>query len=91
MNINWTVRIKNPIWWAQIAAAIVMPLIVGMGYEWQDMTSWGTLLGTLCAAVQNPVVLMSMLATLWAAITDPTTKGMGDSAQAMAYDKPKED
>lgn len=91
MSINWKVRIKNPLWWAQIAAAIVMPLIVGMGYEWQDMTSWGTLLDTLWAAVQNPVVLMSMLATLWAAITDPTTKGMGDSAQAMAYDKPKQD
>ncbi|WP_353939257.1 phage holin, partial [uncultured Anaerotruncus sp.] len=23
MKINWTVRIKNPLWWAQMACAVV--------------------------------------------------------------------
>lgn len=89
MNINWKVRIKNPIWWVQIVIAIVMPLILGMGYEWQDMTSWATLLDTLWAAVQNPVVFVAMLTSAWAAIIDPTTAGVGDSAQAMTYAAPK--
>ena len=49
MNINWHVRINNPLWWTQVAAAIVMPLVLGMGYEWTDMTSWATLGHTLLA------------------------------------------
>ena len=90
MNINWKVRIKNPVWWAQVALAIVMPLILGMGYEWQDMTSWAALGKTLWVAVQNPVVFVAMLASAWAAVTDPTTKGVGDSPRAMTYDEPKD-
>ena len=26
MNINWKVRIKNPVFWAQVAVAIVAPI-----------------------------------------------------------------
>lgn len=90
MKINWEVRIKNPVWWAQVAASIVLPLVVGMGATWEDMTSWETLLSTIAAALGNPVVVVTMLASLWAAVTDPTTKGLGDSAQAMTYETPKE-
>lgn len=89
MNINWTVRINNPMWWAQVVCAIVLPLIIGVGAEWADMTSWNTLASTLLQAIQNPVVVVSMLASLWTAVTDPTTKGVGDSIQAMTYEKPK--
>lgn len=90
MKINWKVRFKNPVWWAQLAIAIVMPLILGMGYAWEDMTSWVTLGETLWAAVQNPVVFVAMLTSAWGVITDPTTAGLGDSEQAMTYETPKE-
>lgn len=89
MQINWTVRIKNPVWWAQLACSIVLPLIIGMGASWEEMTSWATLGSTILGALQNPVVVVAMLASVWATITDPTTKGLGDSAQAMTYDEPK--
>ena len=89
MNINWTVRVNNPMWWAQVVCAIVLPLIIGVDAEWADMTSWNTLASTLLQAIQNPVVVVSMLASLWTAVTDPTTKGVGDSIQAMTYEKPK--
>ena len=89
MNINWTVRINNPMWWAQVIASIALPLIVGVGMSWEDMTSWTTLGSTLLAAMGNPVVVVSMLVSLWNTVTDPTTEGIGDSAQAMTYDKPK--
>lgn len=91
LNINWQVRLKNPMWWVQVIVAIVMPLILGMGYEWQDMTSWATLFSTIWAALQNPVVVVTMLTSLWAAVTDPTTKGFKDSHQAMTYEKPRDD
>lgn len=88
-NINWTVRVNNPMWWAQVVASIVLPLIVGVGMEWSDMTSWATLGDTLLTALGNPVVVVSMLVSLWNTITDPTTKGVGDSEQARTYTHPK--
>lgn len=89
MKINWKVRFRNPVWWAQLANAIVMPLILGMGYAWEDMTSWVKLGETLLAAVQNPVVFLAMLTGAWCVVTDPTTAGLGDSKQAMSYEVPK--
>ena len=90
MNINWKVRTNNWVWWAQVICAIVLPLIVGTGAKWEEMTSWALLGKTLLEALKNPVVVVSMIASLWTAITDPTTKGIGDSEQAMTYVKPKE-
>ena len=91
MQINWLVRIRNPMWWVQVVASIVMPLIVGMGSNWEAMTSWPLLGSTILSALQNQVGVMTMLVSLWGAITDPTTKGFGDSSLAMTYEKPKDD
>lgn len=88
-KINWTVRIHNPVWWAQVVSSIVLPLIVGVGMSWDDMTSWNTLGSTLLTAISNPVVVVSMLVSLWNTITDPTTEGVGDSEQALTYETPK--
>lgn len=88
-NINWSVRVKNPVWWAEVIASIVVPLIVGIGMSWDDMTSWATLGQALATAMGNPVVVVSMLVSLWNTITDPTTAGIGDSKAAMTYEKPK--
>lgn len=89
-NINWSVRAKNPVWWAEVVASIVVPLIVGIGMSWDDMTSWVTLGQALVTAMGNPVVVVSMLVSLWNTITDPTTAGVGDSKAAMTYKRPKE-
>lgn len=83
MKINWKIRRKNPVFLAQLACAVVMPLIVGMGASWEDMTSWATLGSTVAAALGNPVVVVTMLTSLWAAITDPTTSGVSDSKSAL--------
>lgn len=91
MSINWRVRAKNPTFWAQVACAVVLPLVVGTGAQWEDMTSWPTLWSAILGGLSNPVVVVTMVASLWACVTDPTTKGTGDSAAALAYDKPKED
>ena len=90
MNINWKVRLHNPTWWAQVVCAVVLPLVCGVGAQWSDMTSWVTLGSTLLSALDNPVVVVAMLVQLWTAVTDPTTKGTADSAQAMTYETPKE-
>ena len=41
--INWKVRLKNPVFWAQVAAAVVSPILVGLGLQWEDMTTWPAL------------------------------------------------
>lgn len=83
MQINWKVRFRNPVFVAQLVCAVVMPLITGMGYEWSQMTTWATLGEVIAAALGNPVVVVSMLTSVWACITDPTTSGLSDSKSAL--------
>lgn len=86
--INWKVRIKNPVFWVQIAVAIVLPILAYLGLSWDDMTSWAALGGIFIEAVKNPVILASVVVAVWNAINDPTTKGLSDSLRAMTYDRP---
>lgn len=88
MNINWKVRVKNPVFWANLAAAIVLPILAYLGLSWEDMTSWAGLGGVLLEAVKNPVILVSVVVSVWNLINDPTTKGLSDSARALDYEKP---
>lgn len=89
MKINWKVRLKNPVFWVGLAVAIVLPILTYLGMSWEDMTTWAALGDALLQAVKNPVILVSVLVSVWNAINDPTTKGLSDSAQALTYDKPK--
>lgn len=89
MNINWQVRFKNPIFWAELAAAILLPILTYMGMSWEDMTTWAALGGVFVEAVQNPVILVSVVVSVWNAINDPTTAGVSDSKLAMTYYEPK--
>lgn len=86
--INWKVRIKNPVFWVQIAVAIVLPILAYLGLSWEDMTSWAALGSIFVQAVSNPVILVSVVVSVWNAINDPTTKGFADSTRALTYDKP---
>lgn len=89
MKINWKVRVKNPVFWVQIAVAVVLPILAHLGLEWQDMTTWAALGGILLDAIKNPVIVVAVLVSVWNAVNDPTTAGLGDSEQALTYDEPK--
>ena len=86
--INWKVRVKNPVFWVQIAVAVVLPILAYMGLGWEDMTSWAALGSIFLEAVKNPVILVSVAVSVWNAVNDPTTKGLGDSQRAMGYQEP---
>ena len=83
--INWTVRIKNTTFWlALIPAALLLVQVVAAVFGYTlDLGE----LGDKLLAVVN--ALFGVLAIL-GIVTDPTTKGVGDSTQALTYDKPKE-
>lgn len=88
MKINWKVRLKNPVFWANLAAAIVLPILTYLGLNWGDMTTWAGLGRVLLAAVQNPVILVSVVVSVWNLINDPTTAGLSDSTRALTYNQP---
>ena len=83
--INWTVRVKNKTFWlALIPAALLLVQVVAAVFGYTlDLGE----LGDKLLAVVN--ALFGVLAIL-GIVTDPTTKGVGDSTQALTYDKPKE-
>lgn len=86
MNIK--VRFKNPVFIAQLVLAIFTPILAYAGLTAQDMTSWKALFDIIVMAVKNPYVLMLVVVSVWNALNDPTTKGLGDSARAMQYTEP---
>lgn len=88
MKINWSVRLRNPLWLAQMALAVLTPLLAYAGLTMQDMTSWAALGGLLWEAVRNPYVLSLVAVSVWNAVTDPTTRGLADSARALDYKAP---
>lgn len=89
MRINWKVRFANPVFIAQIAVAIIIPILTHVGMNWEDINTWAAFGNLLLSAVQNPVIVVAVIVSVWNAINDPTTKGISDSAQAMTYVTPK--
>ena len=88
MKINWKVRFRNPLFWAELAAAVVLPVLTYLGLRWEDMTTWAALGAAMKGALGNPVILVSVAVSVWNAVTDPTTKGIFDSARALGYETP---
>lgn len=91
LNINWPVRFKNPVFWAQVALSVIVPILAYFGIEAKDLTTWAALFSLIARAFANPYVVVMMLVSLWNAINDPTTSKVSDSSLALTYSKPKED
>ncbi|MCI6255924.1 MAG: phage holin [Clostridiales bacterium] len=83
--INWSVRFRNKNFWLSFvpAALLLVQVCAGLFGYTLDLGE----LGNRLIAVVN--ALFAVLALL-GVVNDPTTKGIGDSAQALTYDRPKE-
>lgn len=90
MKINWKVRKENILFVAQIVISVFGPILAYFGMNWEDMTTWAAIGNLFVHAIQNPVVCLAVAISVFNAITDPTTKGIGDSQRALTYDKPAE-
>ena len=89
--INWKVRLKNPLWWAQIVLAIITPILAYLGLSAEDLNTWSALGNVLLQAMSSPYILAMVVVSVYNAITDPTTTGFADSKRALTYDKPNND
>ncbi len=85
-NINWKVRMKNKSFWlAVVPTALLLAQVIAVpfGYNFEIEVINKQLLDIINAAF----AFLSILGV----VTDPTTKGVSDSEQALSYSKPKED
>lgn len=89
MRLNLKVRFKNPVFIAQLILSIFTPILAYAGLTAQDLTSWKALLDLIVCAISNPYVLGLCIVSVWNALNDPTTAGIGDSDNALAYTEPK--
>lgn len=84
--INWKVRFANKAFWVALVPAILL-LIQVVAAVFGYTLDMGDLGNKLLAVVNALFAVLTILGI----VTDPTTKGMGDSAQALTYEKPKDD
>lgn len=84
MNINWKVRIKNKNFWLSLIPAILL-LVQVVAAVFGFTLNLGELGDKLLAVVNALFAVLTILGV----VTDPTTAGVSDSAQAMTYEVPK--
>lgn len=93
MKINWKLRLQSPQFWLGLVGVIVSPILTYMGLTNADLTSWQSIVDLGTNFISNPyligVVITSVLSFVGIA-TDPTTKGMCDSDEALCYNKRKD-
>lgn len=82
--INWSIRWKNKNFWVALIPAILLLIQVVLAVFGVEI-DFGVLSGKLLAVVDAVFVVLTILGI----VTDPTTAGIADSAQAMTYEIPK--
>lgn len=86
MKINWLVRIKNKAFWVAFVPAVLL-LIQTVAALFGFQFDLGEIGDKILAVVNAAFVVLAILGI----VTDPTTEGVSDSAQAMTYTVPKDD
>ncbi len=84
MNINWKVRIKNKAFWVALIPAILL-LVTQIAAIFGFTLDFTALQEQLIAVVGTIFTLLAILGI----VADPTTDGIGDSVQALQYERPK--
>ena len=84
MKINWTVRLKNKMFWAAFIPALLL-LVQVVAEVFGVFFDPGAIGGKLLAVVDALFALLAILGI----VTDPTTAGLSDSERAMCYEKPE--
>ena len=78
MNINLKLRFQHKAFWAALVGLVVL-LSQQLGVK---------IFPDNIADITNTILAIGVLVGV---INDPTTAGLGDSNQALGYEKPKED
>lgn len=91
LGINWKVRFNNPTAVVQMIVSIFLPVLIYIGIDWQNLTTWASVGTALLDIVKNPIAVVLIIVNLYTAMVDSTSTGLSDSAQALSYNKPNND
>lgn len=83
-NINWEVRIKNKAFWVAFIPAVLL-LVQVVAAVFGFTLNLGELGNRLLDVVNAAFSVLAILGI----VSDPTTKGITDSTQALTYKEPK--
>ncbi len=83
-TINWTVRLKNKAFWVSIIPATLL-LVQVVAAVFGITIDLGELGNKLLEVVNAAFGVLAILGI----VTDPTTKGISDSDNALTYTEPK--
>ena len=86
MKINWKVRIANKNFWITLIPAVLI-LVQAIASLFGLTIDLGELGNRLIAVVNAVFVILAILGI----VTDHTTAGISDSAQAMTYSQPRKE
>ncbi|WP_257064266.1 phage holin [Priestia megaterium] len=90
--INWKVRSRNKLWLTSLFSQTVIMIqavvagLVALGAINMDLAQVDTWIKVVGGMFNAVLLYLSFLGI----VQDPTTKGKGDSIQAMQYNEPKE-
>lgn len=84
--INWKVRATNKTFWLALVPAFLL-LIQAVAQVFNISLDFTNLNKDLLGVVNALFTVLAIVGV----VADPTTKGLGDSTQALTYSKPKED
>lgn len=84
--INWKIRMQNKTFWLALVPAFLL-LIQAVAQVFNISLDFTNLNKDLLGVVNALFTVLAIVGV----VADPTTKGVGDSTQALTYSKPKED
>lgn len=82
-NINWKARLRSGPFWIGVISAVVAAVFAIVQLV-------GVNLSVTADQILNVATLILMIPASIGIISDPTTKGLSDSVQAMTYEQPAE-
>lgn len=74
----WKSRIGKVSFWAAIIVAIFTPILAAAGMDYTELSSWPQLWNLICSALSSPATSIAIAMSLWTAINNPTSSGLGD-------------
>lgn len=86
MGINWKVRIRNRQFWLGMVGALG-----ALALSLADALGLGGSASPTVEAIEGAVSAALTVLALLGVVVDPTTEGVGDSSQALLYERPKSD
>lgn len=90
MKINWGIRFNkdNIAFIIRFIMSVFIPVLIYLGLETKDLTSWGIVWDIFIQFISNPYLVGLSILNAINVLIDPTTKGLSDSERALNYDKP---